>query len=180
MPPQLAKAHRPRKSTRPILEQLPAVTTTELRISSTYQGKRPIIKPLRIPNLSGFKLGHLTVEFLFQPLHRGQKGRTETFRLKPLRGIQYAFLCNSCGRAVMRLYLHHSTLLCRCCCNGRYASQAISSKSRPVLEATRIQSFLDNKPRIFHKTQERLRKRLGEKLMRAQRKYSTDARNLCD
>lgn len=179
-PPQLAKAFKPRKSSRPILEQLPAVTTTELRISSLYRGKTAIIKPLKIPNIASVTVSVTHVEFHFQSLHRGQKGRTEAFRLKPLRGIQYAFLCNSCGRAIMRLYLHHSTLLCRCCCNGRYASQAISSKSRPVLEATRIQSFLDNKLRIFHKTQERLRKRLGEKLMRAQRKYSTDARSLWD
>src|SRR5262245_1444193 len=131
MPPQLAKAKRPGKgkSTKPILEQLPAVSTTELRISSLYQGKRAILKPLKIPNIEGVKVGPLTVEFRFQSLHRGQKGRTETFRLKSWRvgyGIRHAFLCNSCGRSANKLYLHHSTLMCRFCCNGRYASRAIS------------------------------------------------------
>jgi len=181
-PWQLARAHKPRRSTKPILETLPAVTTTELRIYSIYQGKRATIKPLKIPNIEGVKVGPLSVEFHFRSLHhrRGEKGRTETFRLKPLRGIQYAFLCNSRGRAIMRLYHVHNSLLCRHCFPSRYASQAISRTSRPVLEATRIQSFLNNKKRLFHKTQERLRKRLGEKLMRAQRKYSTDARTLWD
>jgi hypothetical protein len=179
-PPQLARAFKPRRSTKPILETLPSVSCNELRISSIYRGKPAKIKPLKIPNIEGVKVGPLSVEFHFRSLHRGQKGRTETFRLKSLRGIQYAFLCNACGRAVIKLYHLHNSLLCRFCCNGRYASQAISRQSRPVLEATRIQSFLDNKQRLFHKTQERLRKRLGEKLMRAQRKYSTDAGSLWD
>src|SRR5262245_38009623 len=128
-PPQLAKAHKPRKSTRPILEMLPAVSVTELRISSLYQGKRAILKPLKIPNIAGVKVGHLSVEFHFQSLHRGQKGRTETFRLKPWRvgyGIRHAFLCNTCGKSALKLYLHNHSLLCRFCCNGRYASQAIN------------------------------------------------------
>src|SRR5262249_40308909 len=173
-PPQLARAYKPRKSTRPILESLPAVTTTELHISSLYRGKKPIIKPLKIPNIESVAVSLTAVEFHFRPLHRGQQGRIEEFRLKPTRGIQYAFLCNCCGRAIMRLYHWHNSLLCRHCFPSRYASQAISSKSRPVLEATRIQSFLNNKQRLFHKTQERLRKRLGEKLMRAQGKLGTD------
>ena len=99
-PPQLAKAYKPRRSTRPILEQLPAVTTTELRISSLYRGKTAIIKPLKIPNIASVTVSVTHVEFHFQSLHRGQKGRTETFRLRPWKtgiGIRYAFICNACG-----------------------------------------------------------------------------------
>src|SRR5262245_45251962 len=85
MPPQLARAHRPRRSSRPILETLPAVSTTELRISSLYHGRRAILKPLKIPNIERVKVSLTTVDFHFESLHRGQKGRTETFRLKPIR-----------------------------------------------------------------------------------------------
>jgi len=183
-PPQLAKAFKPRRSTRPILEQLPAVTTTELRISSLYRGKKPIIKPLKIPNIESVNIGPLTVEFNFRPLHRGQKGRTETFRLKPIKtgfgNFRHCFHCNTCGKAVVRLYYYNNTLLCRWCCNGRYASRAISSPSRPILQAARIADFLDSKSRIFQRTRERLRKKLGEKLMRAQGKLGTDARSFWD
>ena len=179
-PPQLAKAYKPRRSTKPMLETLPSVSIHELRISSLYRGKRPIIKPLKIPNIESVAVSLTAVEFHFRPLHRGQQGRIEKFRLKPARRIQYGFLCNTCGRTIMKLYYVHNSLLCRHCFPSRYASQAISRQSRPVLEATRIQSFLNNKQRLFHKTQERLRKRFGEKVIRAQRKYSTDARNLWD
>src|SRR5262249_34197819 len=84
MPPQLARAHRPRRSSRPILEQLPAVTTTELRISSLYSGKKRILRPLKIPHLEGVKVTTTRVDFHFLSLHRGQRGRTESFRLKPI------------------------------------------------------------------------------------------------
>ena len=62
-PRQLAKAFKPRKSTRPILEQLPAVTTTELKISSLFTGKKHILKPLRIPGIESIKRSLTAVEF---------------------------------------------------------------------------------------------------------------------
>jgi hypothetical protein len=162
---------------------LPSVSTTELRISSLYRGKPAIFKPLKIPNIERVEVSLTAVEFHFRPLHRGGEGPVQRFNLKPIKtgiGLRYTFLCNACGRAIIRLYHVHNSLLCRFCCNGRYASQAISRQSRPVLEAARIQSFLDNKSRIFKRTRERLRKRLGEKLMRAQGKLGTDARSLWD
>ena len=181
-PWQLAKAFKPRKSSRPILEQLPAVSTTELRISSLYRGKRPMIKPLKIPNIESVAVSPTAVEFNFKPLHRGQQGRTETFRLKPIRtgfgSFRYCFHCNTCGRPVIRLFFHNYTLLCRWCCGNRHASRAISRTSRPVLQAARLESFL-NKP-IWQRTRERLLKRFGPKLMRAQQAYGTRVRNLWD
>src|SRR5262245_49767678 len=183
-PWQLAKAYKPRRSTRPILEQLPAVTTTELRISSLYSGKHAKLKPLKIPNIAGVKVSLTHATFEFQSLHRGQRGRTETFRLKPIRTgfgtFRHCFHCNTCGRPIVRLYYFHNTLMCRWCCNGRHASQAIDQRERPFLQAHRIQSFLDTKSRIYQHVRERLTKKIGEKLMIAKGRMGTQARNLCE
>ena len=178
-PWQLAKAFKPRKSSRPILEQLPAVSTTELKISSIYKGKPANIKPLKIPGIEAIKRSLTEVEFHFRPLHRGQKGRVEAFRIKHWRvgyGIRHAFLCNTCGQSAIKLYLYNHTLLCRFCCNGRYVCEAISRQSRPQLMAMRIENLL-TKP-LWQRTRERLLKRFGPKLLRAQQAYGTQTRNL--
>jgi hypothetical protein len=175
-PWQLARAYKPRKSTRPILEQLPAVSTTELHISSIYRGKPAAIKPLKISRIESVKVSLTRVDFHFQSLHRGQRGRTETFRLKPIRTgfgtFRYAFLCNTCGKPVTRLYFHNHALLCRYCCGNKYASQAITPKNRPVLQASRLQAFLDSRPKLKH-ARKQLEQRLGLKLMQAQSRFST-------
>jgi hypothetical protein len=180
-PWQLAQAHKPRKSLRPILEQLPAVSTTELHISSIYRGKPAAIKPLKIPRIESVKVSLTRVDFHFQSLHRGQRGRTETFRLKPIRTgfgtFRYAFLCNTCGRPVVRLYYFNHVLLCRWCCNGRHATQASNQYQRPVLQALRLADFLDNKP-LWRRAKERLRKKFGDKVLRAQGKLGTDIRSV--
>jgi len=182
MPPQLASAKRPPKgqSRRPILEQLPAVSANELRISSIYQGKRATIKPLKIPNIAGVKVGPLSVDFHFKSLHRGVEGPVQRFNLRLIKAgfrVQYAFVCN-CGKTILKLYFWRNSLVCRYCCKGRLASQAISRTSRPILQANRIAEFLDSKSRIFKRTRERLRKRLGDKLMLAQSRLGTRAANI--
>ena len=180
-PWQLAKAYKPRKSTRPILEQLPAVSTTELKISSIYKGQKHILKPLKIPGIEAIKRSLTAVEFHFRPLHRGQRGRTERISLKPIKTgfgtFRYCFHCNTCGRPIVSLYYYNNTLLCRWCCNGRHATQAISRQSRPALQINRIADFLSNKSRLLRRTRERLTKRLGEKVMRAQGQLGTDAKS---
>lgn len=178
MPPQLARAHRPRRSTRPILETLPAVTTTELKISSLYTGKKRILRPLKIPNIESVKVSLTAVEFQFTSLHRGIEGPKQCFAVAPTKTgffLRPLFVCNTCGRSVKRLYLHNHSLLCRFCCNGRYASRAISRQSRPILQAVRLEDFLATKP-IWKRTRERLLKRFGPKLLRAQQAYGTEVR----
>src|SRR5262249_31898772 len=120
------------------------------------------------------------VEFHFASLHRGQRGRSERFKLKPIRtgfgSFRYCFYCNTCATPVERLYYFNHSLLCRFCCNGRYASRAIASKNRPVLAAARLEDFL-NRP-IWQRTRERLLKRFGPKLMKAQQAYGIKVRSL--
>jgi hypothetical protein len=89
--------------------------------------------------------------------------------------ITDAFIC-TCQRGVIKLYYLHRRLACKRCCNAIHASQTLHQRS--VLQVSRIQSFLDNKPRLFHRTQERLKKKLGEKVMMAQGSLGTRARSL--
>jgi hypothetical protein len=184
MPWQLRNAKRPYKgkSLQPIVEQLPSISINELGIPSPYDYKiytMPNIS-LRFPQVAGIRLSLGFVEFRHPSLHRGQEGPTQTFLLKHIRtgfGIRHAFIC-TCGKPVIRLFYFHRNLACKCCCNARYASQALDQRSRPVLQASRIESFLDNKPRLLHRTRERLKKKLGEKIMMAQGSLKTRARSL--
>ena len=68
---------------------------------------------------------------------------------------------------------------CRYCHRAIMASEACNQHQRPVLQISRIDSFL-NKPKLYHRTRQRLLKRLGEKALRAQGKLGTDARSLWD
>jgi hypothetical protein len=185
MPAQLARAKRPRKSTRPILEQLPSISVSDLRIPSPYDYKTYVLPNIsfRYPHLASVKVSNRLVELILPSLHRGEnKGPTYTFRLKHIRtgfGIRHAFVCR-CQRPVIKLYCLHRQFACRHCCKARYASQICGRRSRPILQASRIQSFLDNKPRLLRRTRERLQKRLGEKVMMAQSRFGTDARGLWD
>jgi len=176
-PWQLAKAHKPRRSTKPILEQLPCVAAHELKISSLFTGKSAIIRPLRIADIAAVKVSLTDVEFHLKSLHRGVEGPVQRFNVKPIKtgwGIRYAFICN-CGKGCIKLYLHHGSLMCGKCCNGRYASRAISRTSRPVLQALRLADFLDSKP-LWRQAKERLRKKFGDRVLRAQGQFGTDAR----
>jgi hypothetical protein len=184
MPWQLRNVKRPYKgkSLQPIVEQLPSVSINELGIPSLYDYKiytMPNIS-LRFPQLAGIRFSLSFVEFRHPSLHRGQEGPTQTFLLKHIRtgfGIRHAFIC-TCGKPVIRLFYFHRNLACRRCCNARYASQTLNKHTRPILQASRIASFLDNKSRLYRRTRERLKKRLGEKLMMAQGQLGTDARGL--
>jgi hypothetical protein len=185
MPPQLARADRPRKSTRPIAEQLPSISINDLGVPSPYDYKTYVLPNIsfRYPHLASVKVSNRLAEFILPSLHRGEnKGPAYQFRLKPIRtgfGIRYAFVCH-CQRPVIKLYHLHRQLACFRCCRARYASQTCDKRSRPILQASRIQSFLDNKPRLLRRTRERLQKRLGEKVMIAQRRFGTHARSLWD
>ena len=173
-PWQLAKAYKPRKSTRPILETLPSVSVNTFKISSLYTGKRAIIRPLKIPNIVAFKVTLTHVEFHLKSLHRGIEGPIQRFNVKPIKtgwGIRYAFICN-CGKGCIKLYLHHGSLLCRHCTRARYVSQAITPRRRPLLQASRLQAFLDSRPKLKH-ARKQLEQRLGIKLIQAQSRFST-------
>jgi hypothetical protein len=183
MPPQLRNCIRPRKSTKPIVEQLPSISISELRVPRDFKTYTLPNVSLRYPYLSGVRLSCAAVEFHIPSPFRGREGTVQTFRLKHIKtgfGIRHAFICNTCNRAVLKLYYLNRSLACRRCSNARYASQVCDKHSRPVLQAARVQSFLDNKPRLFRSARERLEKKFGQKVMLAQGRMGTKAHRLLD
>jgi hypothetical protein len=186
-PPQLARAYKPRKSLRPILEQLPAISVNDLGIPSPFDTKTYIIPnaSLRYPHVAHIRLCVHFVEFQLPSLHRGKDGPTHTFKLKHIRtgignhngcGIRHAFICQ-CGRPTIKLYYWQRQLGCKRCVNARWACQATTPKNRPVLQALRLASFLDSKPKLRH-TRQRLEQRFGLKVIKAQGSFSSQARSL--
>jgi hypothetical protein len=169
---------------RPIVENLSAIPVHKLPIPSLNDPKTYIIPhvSLTFPWISACKVARDCVEFSLPSLHRRQLGPVQTFKLKHFRvgyGIAHAFICD-CGRSVRKLYYLNGHIACRRCQNAIYASQSLSQQRRPELQQTRIQSFLNNKPRLRHKTQDYLRKKLGEKALLAQGKQGTRAISLLD
>jgi hypothetical protein len=160
----------------------PSISVNDLAIPSPYDPKTYIIRyvSLRWPCITAIKVSRDKVEFILPPLHRGQLGPVQGFKLKHIRtgfGLRHAFICD-CGRPVIKLYHLHRHLACRRCQYAIYASQALSKSTRPVLQVSRIASFLDSKSKLYRRSRKRLRKRLGEKLLMAQGKLGTEARSL--
>src|SRR5262245_18907325 len=169
---------------RPIVENLPAIAVHQLPIPSLNDPKKCILPnvSLRWPHISACKVSRDCVEFHIPSLHRSSNGPVQSFRLKHFRvgyGIAHAFVCD-CGRSVRKLYYLNRRIACRRCQNAIYASQSLSQQQRPALQQVRIQSFLDNKSRLRHRTQEYLRQKLGEKALLAQGKQGTRALSLLD
>jgi hypothetical protein len=169
---------------RPIVEQLPAISVNELPVPSPYDTKTYILRDLslRFPQLAAAKVARDAVEFHHVSLHRSTLGPIQTFGIKRIRtgfGVhgRCAFICD-CGRPVIKLYYRGRQLACQRCCNAINASQALDKRTRPVLQASRIESFLNSKLKLYHRTRERLTKKLGQKVMMAQHKLGTRARSL--
>jgi hypothetical protein len=144
MPWQLARAHRPRKSTRPIVEQLPSINVNDLRAPKDYQTYVMSGASLRWPFLSCIRVSCAAAELTLPSPFRGREPKILIFKLKPIYtgiGIRYAFICQ-CGKPVIKLYWYNNIIACKRCCNARMASQACSQDNRSVLEATRIASVL--------------------------------------
>src|SRR5262245_809123 len=151
---------------RPIAELLPHININDFK---TPKDDRIYILPnigLRYPFLASARLSWDCIEFNYPALHRGKPGRSQTFPIKPIRtgfGIRHAFVC-CCGRGATKLYYCNSYLACKRCHRVRYGCQAVNSRHRPVLQASRIQSILDN-AKLYNRTRDRLTKRLGQKVM---------------
>jgi hypothetical protein len=161
---------------------LPAISVNELQIPYYWDPKSYIIQnvSLKWPFVTAIKVARDKIEFIQPSLHRGRPGPSQVFRLKHIRtgfGLRHAFVCD-CGRSVFKVYCCNRHLACRRCHHATYASRTLGKRTRPLLQAARIQSFLDNKPRLFRRTHERLLRKLGQKTMMAQNRLATRARSL--
>jgi hypothetical protein len=169
---------------RPIVEQLPAISVNDLPIPSYHDTRTYILRDisLRYPQIAAAKLSREAVEFRHVSLHRSTIGPIQTFGIKRIRtGFgsrgRCALVCD-CGRPVIKLYIRNQWMACRRCCNAIYASETLDNRTRPVLQASRIASFLDSKSKLYRRTRERLTKKLGQKVMMAQGQLGTWARPL--
>jgi hypothetical protein len=184
MPWQLRNAHRPRpgQSKRPIAEQLQSINVNDLRVPKDYSTKVMAGAGLRWPFLSCIRVSCAAAELTIPSQFRGREPKILMFRLKPIDtkiGIRFAFICQ-CGKPVIKVYWHNNTIACKRCCKARYASQVCDKHSRPILQAARIQSFLDNKLGLYQRTRARLERKFGHKLLIAQGKQGTRASKLLD
>jgi hypothetical protein len=175
MPPQLqrgllARRYSHCRDPRPIAEELSQINVNELHIPRDHKTYSAPNISLRYPYLSGIRLTCNAVEFT-------HTGRTQTFALKPIRTgfgyFRFAFICQ-CQRPVIKLYFRHANLACHACHKAIRASQTLGKRTRPLLKALRLQTFLDLKTSTMRKqTRQRLLKRLGEKSLMPLSNYGT-------
>jgi hypothetical protein len=66
-----------------------------------------------------------------------------------------------CGRSVSKLYFKGGHLACRRCHGALYASQVCDKRSRPILQAKRLRTFLELKSYMSKSNRQRLKSRLA-------------------
>jgi hypothetical protein len=140
-PWQLAKAHKPRRSTKPILETLPAIKATNLKIPRDNQTYIAPDISFRFPHINNMRINWSMVQF-------AHSNRVQTFKFKWIKtGFGFprpAFICE-CGRPTIKLYFRHQHLGCRTCLNLTYASRVLDKRTRPKLQAIRLNPQLQER-----------------------------------
>jgi len=163
MPWQLARglrAKRQFRSTeqRPLAETLPHVNVNDLQVPRDYKTYVAPSISFRYPHLTGIKINWSMVQFF-------HSDRAQTFKFKWIRtNFGYprpAFLCE-CGRPTIKLYFRHQNLACRRCCNATYASRTLGKRTRPILQALRLETFLKLKSYMSQRNRRRLKARIPE------------------
>jgi hypothetical protein len=148
MPPQLARAKRPRNSgPRPIVEQLPYININDLRqaIPRNY-GSNIYSNPFRYPPVRHMRLSYRSIEIV------DHHDRSQIFGIAWIRtgfGAHRAiFVCNSCRCGAIRLFARHGTYACRHCHRLAYASQQRDRNGRKRLAACKLRLKLGGHPDI--------------------------------
>jgi hypothetical protein len=167
MPPQLARAKRPKRSTpRPLVETLPRIDIVDLCrwkvFPSQYHWDKahyleapfryPFIKSLVI-TLQNIEVSHHSDYIQSIPLRWCRTGFGGNQRPRPL------FICQ-CGRSVTRVYFKGGHLACRRCCDATFASRQCSQRQRPILQAKRLQNFLELKSYMSKHNRQRIAARM--------------------
>ena len=153
MPWQLKKGLEERRrlgrtTPRPICEQLPQININHLKVPRDYKTYTYPNVSFRYPELSGIKITWNMACFQHKSLHRGVEGPTQEFRIKQIRTglggyFRHSFIC-TCGKPVIKLYILNRHIACKRCHNAIRALQALNQQQRPILQISRIQSFLDS------------------------------------
>jgi len=172
MPRQLRNAkRRPRRSEpRPIAEQLPKIDIADLcrfhvfpdqtKWHPSYRHylempfRYPFVKSLVI-SLAAIEANHHSGYNQCIRLRWIKTGFGGNYRARPL------FICR-CGRSVTKLYCQYGSLKCRKCTNAVYASQVLGKRTRPILQALRLETFLKLKSYMSQRNRRRLKARIPE------------------
>jgi len=153
---------RPRAT---ILESLASIHCKELHPPSRYGASHTIDLSLKMPQtrITAAKVTCDSVTFYYRPMHRGETGNTQVFRLLPQRtgyGVRHMFEC--CGRRVMRLYFVRGELHCRFCSGAIHLSQTTNKAGRKAIALSQLESLMGSSAYgRYRKLRERLAKRAG-------------------
>lgn len=168
MPWQLRNAKRPKRSTpRPIVEQLPRIDIADLCRWRVFPNqcdwhkahllelpfRYPFVKTLVI-SLQTIEANHRSGYTQHIPLRWIRTGYGGRHRPRPL------FIC-SCGRSVTRVYFKGGHLGCRRCCDATYASRVLGKRTRRILQAKRLQNFLQLKSYMSKRNRQRIAARIA-------------------
>jgi hypothetical protein len=144
-----------RREQRSLAECLPHINVNDLPIPRDYQIHIAPNISLRYPHILRMRIAYDSVEFT-------HSSREQVFDFKWIKtGFGYprpAFICD-CGRPVIRLYFRHANLACRRCSNATYASRTLGKRTRPILQARRLDMFLKLKTGMWKSTRQRLKAR---------------------
>jgi hypothetical protein len=147
-----------RTEQRPIAETLPHINVNDLNIPRDYKTYTAPNISFRYPQILNMRIAYHMVEF-------SHSRRIQTFRFKWIKtGFGYprpAFICE-CGRPVIKIYFKHQNLACRRCCNATYASRTLGKRTRPILQALRLETFLELKSYMSKRNRLRLKARIPE------------------
>jgi hypothetical protein len=165
MPPQLARAKRPKRAEpRPIAETLARIDIADLCRWNVFPTQYHVDHYLEMPFRYGFlkslvislqniEFNHVSGYNQIVPLRWCKTGFGRNIGRRPL------FICR-CGYSVAKLYFTYGSLKCRRCAKAIYASQVCGKRTRPILKAIRLHSFIRRKTGIWKSTRQRLQSRL--------------------
>jgi hypothetical protein len=113
----------------------------------------PFVKSLII-SLQDIEANHHTGDTQIVPLRWCRTGYGGHHRPRPLLVCQ-------CGRSVTRVYFKGGHLACRRCCGATYASRQCDKRLRPILQAKRLQNFLQLKTYMSQRNRQRIKARIA-------------------
>jgi hypothetical protein len=168
MPPQLARAKRPKRTTpRPLVETLPRIDIRDLCRWNVFPSqydwhKAHILElPFRYPFIRSLVISLENIEI------NHHNGYTQPIKLRWIRtgfgGVSRPrpiFICTNCGRSITKLYFKGGSLNCRRCANAVYSSQVCDKYSRPILRSQRMQALLKLKSYMSKRNRQRIRARI--------------------
>src|SRR5262245_40094657 len=147
MPPQLARAKRPKRSEpRPIVELTPHLDIHELRHIiprnySTYIYRNDF----KYPFAQKITLSRINIEVL---LHSGYNQHIGLHWVRTGMGRSRAIFVCQCGYGARRLFFRHGYLACKVCHQAQYLCQKQKTSSRKRLTASKLRLKLGRLPNI--------------------------------